>query len=166
MAAISGLIPRSVAQRESYNSTRLPYYTSNTIDIEEAIADKGSALAAADTIQAIYIPAGTAILAAGIYVKTAIGGTVSACTLDLGITGGDVDAFVDGFDFDAASAGAYSAAPAVSANGVVVVGATADTLDILIATLTDVLSTGELVVWAILQDITPPKAPGIVALRS
>ena len=40
-------------------------------------------------------------------VTEAHAGTSTDVELDFGITGGDLDNFVDGFDFDASSVGAY-----------------------------------------------------------
>lgn len=160
------LIPRENAHREAYSGTRQPYYTYNVIDFADANTAKGTNIAQGDTLEAIYLPAGSIVLAAGVYVEEAVGGTVSVSTVDLGITGGDVDAFVDGFNLYAATAGAYSALPAVSATGPVSVGATSDTLDLLLATQTGNITSGRVVVWAILQDITPPVAPGTAALKS
>jgi len=130
---------------------RLPYYVQNTIDWAEAATSKGSALAAADTIGAIAIPADTAVLFAGLQVIDVATGESSDVTLDLGITGVEVDNFVDGFDLDGAAALAYAAAPAAYQPIVV---ATADTLDILIATATTAPTGGTVRVWAVLQDIS------------
>lgn len=46
------------------------------------------------------------------------------------------------------------------------VGTSADTIDLLIATATAAPTAGELRIWAVLQDISDRKAPGIVALGS
>ena len=88
---------------------RTPYLVQNSIDFGAAATAKGTALAAADIIEAITVPANTMILDAGFEVTTVHAGTSTDCALDLGVTGTDVDAYVDGFDFDAASAGDYSA---------------------------------------------------------
>lgn len=145
-------------------NTSLPYLVEVNLDIAEAATEKGSALAAADVIKVIDVPAGTLVLAAGIQVTTETTDTQTDVTVDLGITGVDADAFVDGYDLDAASAGAYASQPA--AYQPIVVGATADTIDLLIATATAAPTAGELRIWAVLQDISDRKAPGIVALGS
>lgn len=153
----SGLVP-------SVHATRFPvHYVENLIDLDVAEADKASALAANDIIQAIYLPANTVVLAAGLEVVTAQSGS-AALTLDLGVTGVDVDAFVDGFDLVAASAGDFSTGPA--SGGPAVIGNTADTLDLLIASLTTTNTGGSVRVWALLGDIKDTRAPGLAALKS
>lgn len=146
------------------SGTRLPYRVENVITVEELVAAKGSALAAADVIEAIKVPAGSLVLAAGIYIEKAMGGgTGSVLTLDLGVTGGDVDVYADGFDAHAAVAGAYSVIPVAACP---IVFGTADTLDVLIATQTGTYTTGTMIVWAVLQDIAPAATPGLAELKS
>jgi hypothetical protein len=70
---------------------RTPYLVENTIDIAAINGDSGAAQN--DVLRALDIPAETLIMEAGIEVITALSGSV---TLDLGITGGDVDRYVDG----------------------------------------------------------------------
>ena len=65
---------------------RTPYLVENTIDIAAINGDSGAAQN--DVLRALDIPAETLIMEAGIEVITACSGSV---TLDLGITGGDVD---------------------------------------------------------------------------
>lgn len=149
---------------QSVHSTRFPFaYHEVSIDLDDAEAEKGSALAAADVIQAIDIPPGSVVMAAGIEVTTAQSGS-SVLTLDLGITGVEADNFVDGFDLVAAVAGDYAATPA--AFQPLVVGNTADTLDVLIASLTTTNTGGVIRVWAIIGDITDSRKPGLTALKS
>lgn len=145
-------------------NTSLPYLVEVNLDIAKTATKKGSALAAADVIKVIDVPAGTLVLAAGIQVTTETTDTQTDVTVDLGITGVDADAFVDGYDLDAASAGDYASQPA--AYQPIVVGASADTIDLLIATATAAPTAGELRIWAVLQDVSDRKAPGIVALGS
>jgi hypothetical protein len=83
-------------------------------------------------------------------VITVLGGESSDTTFDLG-TGVDADNFVDGFDADAAAAGAY--AQNAAAFQPVVVGSTADTIDITIATATTAPTSGEVRVWAVLMNV-------------
>ncbi len=118
---------------------RTPYLVENTIDIS-AIND-GAGTATGDVIQALDIPAETLIMQAGIEVLTALSSSV---TMDLGITGGDVDNFVDG---DTNATG-YSTLTA-TANLVV---ASADTLDVL--ALSADSSAGKIRVWAVLCDVS------------
>ncbi len=70
---------------------RTPYLVENTIDIAAINGDSGAAQN--DVLRALDIPAETLIMEAGIEVITALSSSV---TLDLGITGGDVDRYVDG----------------------------------------------------------------------
>jgi len=139
------------------------HYTDVDIDLDEAETEKGSALAAADVIQALDIPANSVVLAAGIEVLTVNSGS-TVLTFDLGVTGGNVDNFVDGFDAVAAVAGDFSSQPADYAP--VVVGNTADTLDVLIATLTTTNTGGVFRVWMIWCDIKDIRRPGVALLKS
>ena len=79
---------------------RQPYMVQHEINFATAVTDKGTALLAGDVVVGLTVPAKTAILHAGFEVTEAHAGTSTDCTLDLGITGGNLDNFVDGFDFD------------------------------------------------------------------
>ena len=149
MATITTLTPRA---RGVSNPNRGFYYVQNFIDWADAATAKGSALAAADVIEAISVPVGTMIVNAGIQVVSVSTGESSDVALDLGVTGVDADVFVDGFDLDAAAAGAYAQNPA--AYQPVVIGATADTIDVLIQAATTAPTGGVIRVWAILGDVT------------
>ena len=65
---------------------RTPYLVENTIDISAINSSSGTANG--DVVNALDIPAETLIMEAGIEVITALS---SSATMDLGITGGDVD---------------------------------------------------------------------------
>ena len=130
---------------------RKPYIIQNTIDLAVATTSKGTALASADVYQCLNIPAESVILHAGMEVTALLTGTSSDTGYDLGITGGDVDNFVDGFDADGAAAGDY--APTSAAYAPVMVGA-ADTLDILVAAQTGTTLTGKIRVFATLMDVS------------
>lgn len=138
---------------DGFTAGRMPYFKEVLIDFAAAATAKGSALAAADVIQAITVPANTMILNAGLEVITVAGGESSDNTLDLG-TGVDVDAFVDGFDLDAAAAGAY--AQNAAAFQPIICGA-ADTIDLTIATATTAPTSGVVRVFAVLMDIDGRK---------
>lgn len=129
----------------------VPYLVDVIVDFADAATEKGSALAAADVIEALSVPTNTCILNAGLEVITAAGGESSDVTYDLGVTGIDADVFVDGFDGDAAAAGAY--AQNAAAFQPVVIGATADTIDLLIATATTAPTSGKVRVWAVLMNV-------------
>jgi hypothetical protein len=141
----------TIAARGNHPRGRKPYMIQNTIDLAVATTSKGTALAASDVYQCLSIPAESVILHAGMEVTEVLTGTSSDVGYDLGITGGDVDNFVDGFDADGASAGDYAPTPAAYAP--VMVGA-ADTLDILVAAQTGTTLTGKIRVFATLMDVS------------
>jgi len=118
---------------------RTPYLVENTIDISAINSNAGAAQN--DVLQVLDIPAETLVLHAGIEVLTALSSSV---TLDLGITGGDVDTFVDG---DTNATG-YS----VLTNTARPVIASADTLDVLV--LSAASSAGKIRVFALLCDVS------------
>ena len=118
---------------------RTPYLVENTIDIAAINGDSGAAQN--DVLNALDIPAETLIMEAGIEVITALS---SSATMDLGITGGDVDRYVDG-DTNATGYATLTATARV-------VVATADTLDILTAGADS--SAGKVRVWAVLCDVS------------
>ena len=118
---------------------RTPYLVENTIDVAAINGDSGAAQN--DVLRVLDIPAETLVMEAGIEVLTALSSSV---TLDLGITGGDVDIFVDG---DTNATG-YSAATATARH----VAAAADTLDLLV--LSAASSAGKLRVYAVMCDIS------------
>lgn len=128
----------------------VPYLVDVEVDFAAAATAKGSALAAADVIQCISVPTNTMILNAGFEVLTAAGGESSDNAWDLG-TGVDPDCFVDGFDGDAAAAGDY--AQNAAAFQPLVVGGTADTIDLTIQAATTAPTSGKLRVWAVLMTV-------------
>ena len=146
MATITTLAGAASAGR---TAGAVPYLVDVTVDFAAAATAKGSALAAADVIEALSVPANTVILNAGMEVITALGGESSDTTFDLG-TGVDADNFVDGFDADAAAAGAYAQNAAAFQP---IVAGTADTIDITIATATTAPTSGEVRVWAVLMNV-------------
>ena len=147
MATITTLAGGASAGR---TAGAVPYLVDVTVDFAAAATAKGSALAAADIIECISVPANTLILNAGIEVITVLGGESNDTTFDLGVTTTEPDNFVDGFDADAAAAGAY--AQNAAAYQPLVIG-TADTIDLLIATATTAPTSGEVRVWAVLMNI-------------
>lgn len=141
--------------RDGFTAGRMPYFVENEIDFAAAATAKGGALAAADVIECINVPANTLILNAGFEVIVAAGGESADNAWDLGVTGIDADVFVDGFDGDAAAAGAY-AQNAAAFQPVVI--AAADTIDLLIQAGTTPPTSGKLRVWAVLMDIDGRKS--------
>ena len=120
------------------SNTRTPYLVENTIDVSAVNGDSGSANG--DILYAIDIPAETLIMEAGIEVITALS---SSATMDLGITGGDVDNFVDG-DTNATGYATLTATARL-------VVASANTLDVLTAGAAS--SVGKIRVWAVMCDV-------------
>ena len=118
---------------------RTPYLVENTIDVSAINGDSGAA--ANDVLRVLDIPAETLIMEAGIEVITALS---SSATMDLGITGGDVDRYVDG-DTNATGFSTLTA----TARTIV---ASADTLDILTAGADS--SAGKVRVFAVLCDVS------------
>jgi hypothetical protein len=101
------------------------------------VAAGATALAANDSLEVLRIPAGASILRAGVEVVSPETANVTG-TVDLGLTGGDVDAWCDGLAIN-------SAAGTISTNGVENVPGTGtaaanfaanDTLDLLFLTAT------------------------------
>jgi len=121
------------------SNDRTPYLVENTIDIAAINGDSGAAQN--DVLRALDIPAETLIMEAGIEVITACSGSV---TLDLGITGGDVDRYVDG---DTNATG--FSAPTATARTIV---ASADTLDVLVLSADS--TAGKIRVFAVLCDVS------------
>ena len=118
---------------------RTPYLVENTIDLSAIRADTGPDNA--DVLQVMDIPAETLVMEAGIEVITALS---SSATMDLGITGGDVDIYVDG-DTNATGYGTLTATARH-------IAASADTLDILIGGADS--SAGKIRVWAVMCDVS------------
>ena len=118
---------------------RTPYLVENTIDVSAVNSSSGTSNG--DILQALDIPAETLIMEAGTEVITALS---SSATMDLGITGGDVDRYVDG-DTNATGYATLTATARV-------VVATADTLDILTGGADS--SAGKVRVWAVLCDVS------------
>ena len=142
-------------QHPSRSLGRLPYVVEKTIDFAVATTAKGSALAAADVIEAIDVPAQSVVLNAGYEVTATITGDV---TIDLGVTGIDADVFVDGAVLAAATTVGTFAQNA-AAYQPVVLGA-ADTVDLLIAGSSTAISAGKVRVWALVVDVSDKDAPG------
>lgn len=124
---------------------RTPYVIDHVVDFALAVTEKGSALAQDDIIQALDIPAKCQILSCGAEVITAHTGTSTDLTLDIGITGGNVDFLADGFDFDGASIGDVTS-PVVAE--LPLYNSAADTIDILLKTMTGTTTGGKIRVWA------------------
>ena len=118
---------------------RTHYLVENTIDVSAVNSDSGTA--DGDILQCLDIPAETLIMEAGVEVITALS---SSATIDLGITGGDPDRYVDG-DTNATGFSTLTATARV-------IVASADTLDAKIAGAAS--SAGKIRVFAVLCDVS------------
>jgi hypothetical protein len=96
------------------------------------------------TIEAISLPAGCVVLAAGVVTTAAIAGS-TGYTIDLSIGSADVQSALD---IQAAAVGAITVEAAVP-----VATAVADTLDV-VATVTGTATAGKVRVWALVLDMT------------
>jgi len=135
----------------------MPYMVENTINFATATTAKGSALAAADVIEAVQIPAQSVVLAAGYEVISAITGDV---TMSVGVTGVLATAYVNAATLAAAtSVGTYGTS---STTAYPIATATADTVDLLISASTTALSAGSVRVWALLVDAQDRVGPASV----
>lgn len=149
MATVTTLAGGKTAGRTAGS---VPYLVDVVIDLAAAATAKGEALAAADVIEAISVPANTMILNAGVEVITAVDGAAAADNAwDLGVTGVDPDAFMDAYALDEADAGDY--AQNAAAFQPIVIGGTADTIDLLIQAATTAPVSGVVRVFAVLVDI-------------
>ena len=117
---------------------RTPYLVENTINVATINGDSGAAQN--DVLRVLDIPAETLVMEAGIEVLTALSSSV---TMDLGITGGDIDRYADG---DTNATG--FSAPTATARTII---ASADTLDIKV--LDAAASAGKIRVFAVLCDV-------------
>ena len=129
---------------------RQPYMIQHELNFATAASDKGTALAANDVIPGLTIPANTLILSAGLEVTAAHAGTSTDTDFDFGITGGDLDNFVDGFDFDGASVGDYAFKAGQTP---VLIGGTADTIDIEIQAMTGTTTGGKVRMFAVVMNV-------------
>lgn len=167
MATISTLYKAGTSHQSTFNAVNNSYLVDNVIDLADVVTAKGSAIAQGDVIEALYLPAGTQVLFAGLQVMEVMTGTSTDATVDLGITGGDVDAFVDGFDLDGAAAEAYATVASAAVTPATFLS-TADTLDILVVTQTGTITGGKIRVFAHVLDVSDRKVqrPGIAQIGS
>ena len=140
-------------ERGSAARGRKPYLLSAELDFAQAVTDKGTALAANDVIPGLTIPANTLIMCAGFEVTAAHAGTSTDTDLYFGITGGDLDNFVDGFDFDGASVGDYAFKAGQTP---VLIGGTSDTIDVEIQAMTGTTTGGKIRMFAVCMDVDDP----------
>jgi hypothetical protein len=159
MATISTLDKAGATHPSRFANKKVPYVVEFVLDYAKALAAKGSALAASDVIEVINIPAGTIVLDAGAEVLVAADSTT--LTLNVG-TGADADEWVAGLDGKT-----LGWAPDLDSSPVINTYPTADTIDVVLATLTGTLTSGEVRVYALLADVSKtPGNPGLATLKS
>jgi hypothetical protein len=143
MATITSLLKAATGNSQR---GRNPYMVENTIDIVATTVDPSSG----DVVQAITIPAGHKIMAAGVeVVESATMNTGTDATVTLGAA--DADEYVTAFDIDGAADGAYAPSATVAAD---VVLASADTLDLTFAGTGASFTAGKLRVYAVMMDVS------------
>ena len=108
------------------------------------------------------VPANSIIISGGLVVTEAHAGTSTDMALDVGVTGGDVDNFVDGFDMDAASVGDLGYKVAQTH----VVVSTSDTVDVLVQAQTGTTTAGKVEVFVIAYNADAINKPGLAAIGS
>ena len=143
MATITSLLKAATGNSQR---GRNPYMVENTLDIVDTTVDPSSG----DVVQAITIPAGHKIMAAGVeVVESATMNTGTDATVTLGAA--DADEYVTAFDIDGAADGAYAPSATVAAD---VVLASADTLDLTFAGTGASFTAGKLRVYAVMMDVS------------
>jgi hypothetical protein len=151
-------LPMSVA------STRTgPVYEEKIIDFATAATLKGSALAAADIINAIWVPNESVILVAG--VELLVPATATTTTIGVGTTA-SASGFVTGFDVVGGAANAYAPANSAAYPLVIGSGTAGGSVDVTLSTLTGTLSAGQIRVWAWVADVTDQRSPPIAQRKS
>ena len=132
------------------------YFVEQEIDIAALVASKGGVLEAGEIVQCITVDADAVILTAGFEMIVSVDATADGNTVNLGVTGGDVDAYVAVFDIDddssALTAGVGHATMAATAADPVIISA-ADTIDWELQATTTAPITGKFRVWALLLNI-------------
>lgn len=171
-------IPRGTASAGGKGIAALYGRSSKTlvtiVDLVNAAAVKGSALAQDDVIQAVAVPANTIINK--VYCRVLEAADVATLNVDVG-TGVDADAFVDAGSL--ASTGLLL--PTAVAQGVSVVQAatgtvsfvgtlnftgTYDTIDVTLMTFTGTVpTTGQLAIFVDITDITDPQGANIADIQ-
>jgi len=143
MATITSLLKAASGNSQR---GRNPYMVENTIDIVATTVDPSSG----DVVQAITIPAGTKIMAAGVeVVESATMNTGTDATVTLGAA--DPDEYVTAFDIDGAADGAY--APQIAITGLTA-STSADVIDVLLAGSGASFTAGKIRVYAIMMDVS------------
>jgi len=137
-----------------------PYAVEFVLDWADALTTKGSALAASDVFSVINVPANT--LLHGVIAEVMVVGDATAATIDVDVAEGD--SFIDGANIIASTGYAAFGTNGLAPFGAnTVVNATADTVDVKIATLSGTLTSGKVRVVAFMTDIAEIPGPASVA---
>jgi hypothetical protein len=134
------------------------------IDLAAAATAKGSALAAADVIETLRVPAGSVILGGWAQKTAALTGTVSVLTVSVGVTGVNATGYASAWDAYAAAVGGYSTPGATTP--IVISTTGGDTVDILLASLTGTLTGGKFLVAVVVADATVDARGNIAQPKS
>ena len=150
MATITSL---KVDARGSGNRGRMPYFVQTTLDFSHADID---ALSAGDIVEAITVPANTMVVTAGAEMITTVQSGADGNTVNLGITGTDVDAYVAAIDIDddasnLSSGLGYLTAAATAANPIIL--GSADTIDLELQATSTAPTEGKIRIFAVLLDV-------------
>lgn len=145
------LIGQGTSGHPARDYVKNAYKIEATIDIADAVTEKGSAIVATDVLEVIQLPAGTQLIGGGIQVVTPTTSVTTTTSFDFGY-GGNTDVIADGVSIMAAGYGA------VGSNGALDRSArfsSADTLDIVVASAPSAgITDGVVRVYAIVVDIT------------
>ena len=147
-ATTTALAATNTTHGPSYgvSSRAKPYLVEQTINFADQNIDANGS-----TIECVDIPANCICLYAGIEVETVLTNTASDATVDLGLSGGDADSWVDGFDIDGAAAGTYATVLVATANPQVVDAATP--MKLTFAGTAGTISAGVLRVFAVVMPV-------------
>ncbi len=160
MATISNFDIEGSTHPSRATNVQVPYVISRVVDWSKVLAAKGSALAASDVVNVLRIPAETVIMGAWAKVDTAADSTT--LTLHLGNV-------ADPQEWAVSLNGKVTGyAPNLNSDTTYKLITTADTIDLTLATLTGTLTSGKVLVSALVFDLSKVKerVPGIAQLKS
>ena len=162
MATITSLAQASTSTTGATKQWKAqPTIYKMTLDLAEAATAKGSALAAADVIECIRIPAGSVVEWAGFLILVASTGGSADQAVTLG-DGVDPNRWVDTFDLDAAVAGDMGAIVIATSNPTQF--AASDTVDLVITAATTVGTAGKILVFASIADVNDNEKVGLAQI--
>ena len=124
-------------------TAEVPQLIEKTITLADIETAKGSGIAATDVVECLELPADTLVWACG--VEVTVNSDATTQTVDVGITGVDVDKWVDGGN---TVTGGHLAAGTNGITSDFYHATAADTIDMLIATQTGTPTVGTYRVWA------------------